>query len=107
MKIKMIGVTPIETLFSNIKLDEKGTGDESTLARRSPNCLEGDDLNDKNDISGFGEVKTLNSDVPTTLDYKNFNYDNCTLFECISFLQSMINSPNAYEQNKTFTKHIV
>jgi hypothetical protein len=103
----MIGVTPIESLFSNIKLDEKGTGDESTLARRRPNCSEGDDPNDKNDKSGFGEVKTLNSDVPTTLDYKDFNYDNCSLVECISLLQSMINSPNAYEQNKAFTKHIV
>jgi hypothetical protein len=55
----MIGVTPIEYLFSNIKLDEKGSGDESTLARRRPNCSEGDDLNDKKDKSGFGEVKTL------------------------------------------------
>ena len=69
--------------------------------------MEGDDLNDKNDKSGFGEVKTLNSDVPTTLDYKDFNYDNFSLVECISLLQSMINSPNAYEQNKAFTKHIV
>ena len=34
--IKMIGVTPIENLLSNIKLDEKGTGVESTLARRRP-----------------------------------------------------------------------
>ena len=69
--------------------------------------MEGDDLIDKNDKSGFGEVKTLNSDVPTALDYKDFNYDNCSLVECISLLQSMINSPNAYEQNKAFTKHIV
>ena len=67
--IKMIGVSPIESLFSNIKLDEKGTGDESTLARRRPNCSEGDDLNDKNNKSGLGEVKTLHSDVPITLDY--------------------------------------
>jgi hypothetical protein len=100
----MIGVTPIETLFSNIKLNEKGTGDESTLARRHPNCSEGDDLNDK---SWIGEVKSLNNDVSSTLDYKDFNYDNCSLIECISLLQSMINSPNAYEQNKAFTKHIV
>ena len=42
----MIGVSPIESLFSNIKLDDNGTGDESTLARRRPNCSEGDDLND-------------------------------------------------------------
>src|SRR3989337_769249 len=57
--------------------------------------------------SGFGEVKTLASDTPTTLDYKDFNYDNCSLVECMSLLQSMINSPNAYEQNKAFTQHIV
>ena len=68
----MIGVSPIESLFRNIKLDEKGTEDESTLARRRPNCLEGDDLNEKIDKSGFGEVKTLNSAVPTTLDFKDF-----------------------------------
>ena len=105
--IKMIGVTPIESLFNNIKLDEKGTEEESTLVRRSPNCLEGDNLKDKNEKSGFGEVKTLNSNAPTTLDYKDFNYDSCSLIECISLLQSMINSPNAYEQNKAFTKHIV
>ena len=29
------------------------------------------------------------------------------MIDCISFLQSMINSPHAYEQNKAFTKHIV
>ena len=57
--------------------------------------------------SGFGEVKILASDAPTTLDYKDFNYDSCSLVECISLLQSMLNSPNAYEQNKAFTKHIV
>ena len=59
------------------------------------------------DKSGFGEVKTLTSDVPTTLDYKDFNYDSFSLVECIPLLQSMINSPHAYEQNKAFTKHIV
>jgi hypothetical protein len=31
--IKIISVLPIESLFINIKFDEKGTGDESTLAR--------------------------------------------------------------------------
>ena len=46
-EIKMIGISPIESLFSNIKLDKKGTEDESTLARRHPNYLEGDDLIDK------------------------------------------------------------
>ena len=41
------------------------------------------------------------------MDYKDFNYDNCSLVECISLLQSVISSPNAYEQNKAFTEHIV
>ena len=46
-ELKVIDVTPIESLFSNINLAKDGTGDESTLARRHPNCLDGDDLNDK------------------------------------------------------------
>ena len=29
------------------------------------------------------------------------------MIDCISLLQSMINSPHAYEQNKAFTKHSV
>ena len=41
------------------------------------------------------------------MDYKDFNYDSCYFIDCISLLQSMINSPHAYEQNKAFTKHIV
>ena len=96
--LKMIGVSSI---------GEKGTGEESTLGRRRPNISEGENLVEKIDESGYGEVKTLASDVPTLLDYKDFNYDSCSLIDCISFLQSMINSPHAYEQNKAFTKHIV
>ena len=45
--------------------------------------------------------------MPTILDYKDFNYDSFSLVDCISLLQSMTNSPHAYEQNKAFTKHIV
>src|SRR6266516_3698671 len=56
---------------------------------------------------GFRGIKTLTSDVPTLSDYKDFNYDSCFLIDCIYLLQSMINSPHAYEQNKAFTKHIV
>jgi hypothetical protein len=41
------------------------------------------------------------------LDYKDFNYDSFSLIDCIYLLQSMINSPHAYEQNKAFTKHLV
>ena len=103
----MIGVSSIDSLFSKIKIDEKGTGEESTLARRRPDNSEGENLVEKIDKSGFEEVKTLTSDVPTLLDYKDFNYDSCSLIDCISLLQSMINSPHAYEQNKAFTKHIV
>ena len=66
--VKVIGVTPIESLFANIKLDQDGTRDESTLARRHPNNLEGEDLNEKIDKSGIGEVKTLRSVEPTLLD---------------------------------------
>ena len=45
--------------------------------------------------------------MPNILDYKDFNYGSFSLIDCISLLQSMINSPQAYEQNKAFTKHIV
>ena len=83
--------------FSKVKIDEKGTEEESTLDRRHPNISEGENLVEKIDESGFGEVKTLVSDAPTLLDYKDFNYDSCSLIICISLLQSMINSPHAYE----------
>ena len=103
----MIGVSSIDSLFSKFKIDEKGTGEESTLVRRRPYDSEGENLVEKIHKSGFEEVKTLTSDVPTILDYKDFNYDSCSLVDCITLLQSMISSPNAYEQNKAFTKHIV
>ena len=32
--IKVIGVSSIDSLFSKIKIDGKGTGEESTLVRR-------------------------------------------------------------------------
>ena len=41
------------------------------------------------------------------MDFKEFNYDNFSLIDCISLLQSVLNSPHAYSQNKAFTKHIV
>ena len=50
---------------------------------------------------------TLNSIEPTILDFKEFNYENCSLLDCISLLQSVLNSPHAYSQNKAFTEHIV
>ena len=48
--------------------------------------MEGENLVEKNDKSGFGEIKTLTSDVPTLLDYKDFNHGNCSLIDCISFV---------------------
>ena len=65
----MIGVSYIDSLFSKITIDDKGTEEEWTLARRRPDNSEGENLAEKIDESGFGEVKTLTSDVPTLLDY--------------------------------------
>ena len=103
----MIDVTPIESLFSNVNIDKYGTGDESTLLIRRPNDSEFLDLDAKIDKSGIGEVKTLGSNEPTLLDFKEFNYDNFCLIDRISLLQSMLNSPHAYNQNIAFTKHII
>ena len=85
----MIDVTPIESLFSNVNLDKDGTGDESTLFKRRPNDSEFLDLDAKIDKSGIGEVKTLSSNEPTLLDFKEFNYDNFSLIDCISLSQPM------------------
>ena len=62
--------------------------------------MEGEDLNEKIDKTRIGEVKTLSSDEPTLLDFKDLNYEKCYLIDCISLLQSMLNSPHAYNQNK-------
>ena len=105
--LKVIDVSPIKYLFCNINLDDNGTGSESTLVKKHSDILEYFDLDAKIGKSGIGEVKTLNSIEPTILDFKEFNYDNCSLIDCISFLQSVLNSPHAYSQNKAFTKHIV
>src|SRR3954470_824293 len=77
--LKVIDVTPIESLFSNINLDKDGTRDESTLVRRHPNDADFLDLDAKIDKSGIEEVKTLDSYEPTILDFKDFNYDDCSL----------------------------
>ena len=42
--LKMIGVSSIDSLFIKVKIDEKGTGEESTLARRRPDDSEGEIL---------------------------------------------------------------
>ena len=73
--LKMIGVSSIDSLFSKINIDNKGTEEESTLGRRRPDNSEGENHVEKIDKSGFEEVKTLTSHAPTILDYKDFNYD--------------------------------
>ena len=90
-----------------MNLDNDGTGDESTLVRKRPKNSEFLDLDAKIGKSGIEEVETLHSNEPTILDFKEFNYDNCSLIDYISLLQSMLNSPHAYSQNKAFTKHII
>ena len=97
----------MESLFYNINLDKDGIGDESTLVKRRPNDSEFIDLDAKIYKSGIGEVKTLSSNEPTLLDLKEINYHNFSLIDCISLLQSMLNSPHAYNQSKAFAKHIV
>jgi hypothetical protein len=57
--IKMMVVASIDSLFSNIKLAEKGTEDESTLVSRSSHNSKGENLDKKIDKSGFGEVKNF------------------------------------------------
>ena len=90
-----------------MNIDNNGTGDESTLVKRRPNDSVFLDLNAKIGKSGIEEVKTLHSNEPTILDFKEFNYDNFSLIDCISLLQSVLNSTYAYDQNKALTKHIV
>ena len=68
--LKVIDVTPIKSLFSNINLDKDGTGDESNLVKRRPNDSEFLDLDAKINKSGIEEVKTLHSNEPTILYFK-------------------------------------
>src|SRR5215216_3900467 len=72
--LKVIEVTPIESLFSNINLDKYGNRYESTLVKMHPNDSEFIYPDAKIDKSGIVEVKTLSSDEPTLLDFKDFNY---------------------------------
>ena len=57
--IKVIDMSPIKYLFSNMNLDKDGTGDESTLVKRRPDISEGENLVEKIDKSGFEEVKNF------------------------------------------------
>ena len=105
--LKVIDVSPIKSLFCNMNLDNDGTEYDPPLPRRCSKNSESLDLDAKIVKSGIEEIKTLNINGTTILDFKEFNYDNCSLIDCISLLQSVLNSPHSYSQNKAFTKHIV
>ena len=104
---KVNDVFPIKSLFCNMNLDNDGTEYDPPLPRRRSKNSEFVDLDAKFDKSGIEEIKTLDVAKPTISDFKEFDYDNCSLESCISLLQSVLNSPHAYDQNKAFTKHIV
>ena len=78
-----------------MSLDNDVTEYDPPLPRRRSKNSEFLDLDAKIGKSGIGEVKTLHSNEPTILDFKEFNYDNCSLIDCISLLQSVLNSPHA------------
>ena len=105
--LKVIDVSPITSLFCNLNLDNDGTEYDPPWPRRRSKNSEFVDLDAKIDKSGIEEIKTLDVAKPTIMDFKEFNYENCSLIYCISLLQSVLNSPHAYSQNKAFTKHIV
>ena len=104
--LKVIDVSPIKSLFCNMNLDNEETEYDPPLPRRRSKNSEFVDLDAKFDKSGIEEIKTLDVAKPTIMDFKEFNYENCSLIDCISLLQSVLNSTNAYSQNKAFTKHI-
>ena len=103
--LKVIDVSPIKSLFCNMNLDE--TKYYLPLPRRRSKNSEYLDLDDEIDESGIERNKNLDVAKPTILDLREFNYENCSLIDCISLLQSVLNSPHAYSQNKAFSKHIV
>ena len=90
-------------MFCNINLDNDGTEYDPPLPRRLSKNSEFLDLDAQIDKSGIEEIKTLDVAKPTILDFKEFNYENCSLIDCISLLQSVLNSPHAYSRNKAFT----
>ena len=87
--LKVTDVSPIKSLFCNMNLDNDGTEYDPPLPRRRSKNLEFVDLDAKYDKSGIEEIKTLDVAKPTILDLKEFNYDNFSLIDCISLLQSM------------------
>ncbi len=105
--LKVLGVTPLESLLLCVKPIDEGAEYGSTLVEKRPNDSESTYLDNKGVESGVEEIKILGSNETSSLDFKELNYDSCSLFECISLMQSIANYPHAYSQSKAFTAHIV
>ena len=82
--LKVIEVSPIKSLFCNMNLDNDGSEYDPPLPRRRSKNSEFLDLDAKFDESGTEEIKTLDVAKPTILGFKEFNYENCSLIDCIS-----------------------
>ena len=82
--LKVIDVSPIKSLFCNMNLDE--TECDLPLPRWRSKNSEYLDLNDEIDESGIERNKNLDVAKPTIMDFKEFNYENCSLIDCISLL---------------------
>ena len=82
--LRVIDVTHIKSFFSNMNLDE--TEYDLPLPRRRSKNSEFLDLDDEIDKSGIERNKNLDIAKPTILDLKEFNYENCSLIDCISLL---------------------
>ena len=78
--LKVIDVSPIKYLFCNMNLDE--TEYDLPLPRGHSKNLEYLDLYDEIDESGIERNKTVDVAKPTILDFKEFNYENCSLIDC-------------------------
>ena len=63
--LKVIDVSPIKSLFSNMNLDKDGTQYDPPLPRRRSKNSESLDLDAKLGKSGIEEIKTLEINEPT------------------------------------------
>ena len=59
-----------------------------------------------NALSGMDELMKLFANKSVSPDPR-YALISSIRVDCISLLQSVLNSPHAYSQNKAFTKHIV
>ena len=84
--LKVIDVSPIRSMFCNMNFHDYGTDDESTFPRRRPKNSNSLDLDAKFGKSEIGESSTSNNIEPTISDFKELDYDNCSLKCCISLL---------------------